>query len=123
MKLCLLVLILLACGGCTSSDCSSYSDEAAYVRNLSNDELNEIYQTTLSFFESRERFDWEGPLPEALGKHGIKYIRVHKQIHLRLNGCFDQWVDIVVFDTDEAPKMELRYGFNTREKIWSLDDV
>ena len=123
MRLFVIILVCIHLSSCLAADCSESSEKVVYARALSKEQLSEIYFATLDIFNDHERFHYEGPLPETLKKHGIITIRVHKQIHLRLEGCLDDWVDLVVVDDVEDPKIELKYQRGKREILWRKNDA
>ena len=100
-------------------DCSEKAKEVAFAKSLSEKQLSTLYTDTKSFFKDKERIHYGGTIPSQFSKLGIMAIRVHKGIHLRLQGCMDHWVDIVVFDEDTNPRIELWYDITRKDKLWT----
>lgn len=114
----ILLVALLLLGGCSSYVCDEKSKEVKFAKALSKQKLEYIYKETREFFADKERMHYDGPIPQQFTELGVKAIRVHKGIHLRLKGCFDHWVDIVVFDNLTNPKIELWHSGTVKELLW-----
>lgn len=121
-----MLLLSLLLSGCLD-DCNRTSREAEYVRSLSDNDFASIYEAAVNLYPGKHRHDYEGDMPPELAKHGVLFVRVIQplkpELFLRLAGCGGSWVDIVVLEDDENPKIQLKYGRNSREIMWEKNDV
>ena len=116
----IITFLLSILTGCSPVICGADSKKVTYAKALTNLQLEKLFNDTTEFFQTNERIHFQGELPAQFKDLGIKVIRVHRGVHLRLQGCFDHHVDLVVFDQGENQRIELWYGEENFQKdvLW-----
>lgn len=114
-KVAVITILIFLLPACSSSSCDTDSKEVAFVKSLSNLQLTKIFTDTKEFFLTNERMHFGGKIPAQFTEIGVKAIRVHRGIHLRLQGCMDHYVDLVVFEQEQNQRIELWYGGNGKK--------
>jgi len=118
----IIAFLLSILTGCSPAICGADSKEVTYAKALTSLQLKKLFKDTTEFFQNNERIRFIGEIPAQFKDIGIKAISVHKGIHLRLQSCFDHYIDLVVFDQGEKQRIELWYGGNgeklQKDMLW-----
>ena len=114
------ITILLSLSGCADSGviCDEKSSEVSFARSIGKERLAKVFED-VKVLKSEGKILSGGLVPAQFSDLKIKTIRVHTNVHLRLKGCFDHHIDLVVYDGEEQ-KIELRWGEHKpgKEVLW-----
>lgn len=115
--------------GCDSFDCEGDSAEAAAMRALDRDRLQQLaldidaLWSARSDSEKHRVFRSRDNMPVEFKKLGIRMLRIHSdRATLRLKGCFDHHLDLAVSrDEVGVSQVALMYGegpCTEKEILW-----